>query len=270
MAKIGIPRSLLQRLYVEEKLTAAEIGQQLDCSEQTVRRRLREHGIPIRPRGPGPRCYVSTQWTANLAYAVGLITADGNLSPDGRHITFISADRELHETYKRCLDISNRTCQHAGGHGSAFKTVFSDVVFYRWLLEIGLMPAKSLRLDKIDVPDEYYADFTRGFLDGDGSIIVYLDTYNARKHRNEKYVYWRLYVQLSSGSRPFLVWMQNTLGRLVEVGGYIVASGGVCSLRYAKRDSLRLLRWLYYDTDVPCLERKRARFCDFLEGFRSE
>lgn len=265
MAKIEIPRSLLHRLYVEEGLTTVEIGERWGCSEQTVRRRLTEHDIPIRPRGPRTHGRVSHKWSADLAYAIGLITADGNLSPDGRHITFVSADRELHETYRRCLGISNRTGQHTGGYGSAFKTTFGDVVFYHWLLGIGLMPDKTFRLRRVDVPDEYFADFTRGFLDGDGNINVYLDSYNVRKHRNEKYAYWRLYVRLYSASRPFLEWMQAMLVRLVSAGGTILdrgTSGWV--LQYAKRDSLHLLPWVYYSPGVPCLERKRARFYEYL------
>jgi hypothetical protein len=182
MAKKDIPASLLRRLYIDEELTAAEIGDQLGCSEQTVLRRLVEHRIPIRTRGSQrlarltPK--VSREWSADLAYAVGLITSDGNLSPDGRHITFVSADRELHEIYKRCLGISNKT----GRHGSGFKTTFGDIVFYRWLLEIGLMPRKTFRLKKVNVPDVFFTDFIRGYLDGDGNINTYLDRYNVRKH----------------------------------------------------------------------------------------
>ncbi len=34
------------------------------------------------------------RWNANLAYAVGLIAADGCLSKDGRHIILVSKDIE--------------------------------------------------------------------------------------------------------------------------------------------------------------------------------
>ena len=35
-------------------------------------------------------------------------------------------------------------------------------------------------------------------------------------------------------------------------------------LRYAKTDSIGLLRWMYYASDVPCLNRKRLRAEKFL------
>ena len=37
-------------------------------------------------------------WTPQLAYAVGLLVTDGNLSPDGRHICMRSSDKNLLET----------------------------------------------------------------------------------------------------------------------------------------------------------------------------
>jgi hypothetical protein len=196
-----------------------------------------------------------------MAYIIGLITTDGNLSPDGRHITFVSGDMQLHETFKHCLGISNET----GPHGSAFHTIVSDVTFYRWLLTIGLMPKKTFKMREIKVPDRYFADFVRGYLDGDGNINVYLDKYNVRKHGKKEYAYWRLYVRLYSANRPILEWLQVKITRLMGVKGSIVnPQSGALALQYAKRESLILLARLYHHPNVPCLERKRAQYHDYL------
>lgn len=48
------------------------------------------------------------RWSNELAYAVGLIATDGNLSKDGRHIELTSKDTEQLETFKRCLKLKNR------------------------------------------------------------------------------------------------------------------------------------------------------------------
>jgi len=45
------------------------------------------------------------EWTPKLAYVVGLLVTDGNLSKDGRHITMRSSDRQLLDTFKDCLNI---------------------------------------------------------------------------------------------------------------------------------------------------------------------
>jgi hypothetical protein len=138
---------------------------------------------------------------------------------------------------------------------------------HAWLRSIGLTPAKSLTLGPLAVPDEYFADFFRGCIDGDGSILVYTDRYHAAK--NERYVYQRLYVSLVSASRPFPEWIQMTVGGLLGVSGVIEtkttpARRPVWLLRYAKRDSIRLLHWMYYTPSVPCLARKRAKAEQFM------
>jgi hypothetical protein len=134
-------------------------------------------------------------------------------------------------------------------------------------MQIGLTPRKSLTLGRLAVPDEYFADFLRGCIDGDGTILVYTDSYHAA--RKPAYVYRRLYVSLVSASRPFLGWIQDTVARLLAVRGTINEKPGrhdrpVWVLRYAKRDSLRLLPWLYGEPAGPCLARKRARAEPFI------
>lgn len=111
------------------------------------------------------------------------------------------------------------------------------------------------------MPEAHFADFFRGCVDGDGSIVVYTDHYHAAK--NERYVYERLYVSLVSASRPFLEWIQPTLRRLLGVTGAININRSrgkrsIWALRYAKRESIRVLRWIYYSPTVACLARKRV------------
>lgn len=45
---------LMKRLYVDEGLTAVEVGEKLGCSERTVRTWLKKHGIETRSRGRKP------------------------------------------------------------------------------------------------------------------------------------------------------------------------------------------------------------------------
>ena len=58
--------------------------------------------------GPKPKGAVITSWSHELAYAVGLIVADGCLSKDGRHIDFTSTDIEQIVLFKECLGIKNK------------------------------------------------------------------------------------------------------------------------------------------------------------------
>lgn len=48
---------------------------------------------------------VSCLWTAKLAYVIGLVATDGNLSPSGRHIHFTSKDLELAQLFHSYLGL---------------------------------------------------------------------------------------------------------------------------------------------------------------------
>ena len=54
-----------------------------------------------------PQNKVKIKWSPEFAYAIGLLTTDGNLSPDGRHLNFTSKDKELTELLRDCLGIKN-------------------------------------------------------------------------------------------------------------------------------------------------------------------
>ena len=208
-------------------------------------------------------------WSPNLAYAVGLIATDGNLSGDGRHLSLTSKDRDLLETFRACLNIGAAITPHGSGHGSAgLRVQWGDRHFYDWLVGIGLTPAKGLTLRPLAIPDALFADFARGCIDGDGSVTVYVDTYNTNK--SERYVYERLYVSLVSASHVFLDWMQATIYRVFSLKGSITVRrtegrSPIWRLRYAKSESIELLRRIYYSPTVPCLTRKRAIAEPFLQ-----
>jgi hypothetical protein len=118
------------------------------------------------------------RWTPKFAYAIGLLTTDGNLSLDGRHFDFTSKDVQLVKTFRDCMGLLNVKigAKVSGSSGKTYPRIqFSNVRLYKWLLEIGLMPNKSKKLGAIKIPDEYFFDFLRGHFDGDGSCYSYWD-----------------------------------------------------------------------------------------------
>ena len=193
---------------------------------------------------------VSVIWTTSLAYAVGLIATDGCLSKDGRHIEFTSKDLDLVETFKRCLNLKNRISWKTGGYTKKRypHIQFGSVEIYRGLLEIGLCPKKSKCLAALLIPDEYFFDFLRGCLDGDGCIRTYPDPAYPNAIR--------LYVTFFSASQPYLEWLRFKVANLVNYPGFIVQRTRVWELTYAKRASQSLLKAIYYRKGLPCLQRK--------------
>src|SRR3989344_7195642 len=108
-------------------------------------------------RGPKPKKIIDTKWSANLAYAIGLIATDGCLSNDNLLIDLTSKDREQLENFSKCLGIHFKIGMKWSGQGDKYLRIqFKNRFFYDFLLSIGLTPAKSKTLDKILVPDEYF------------------------------------------------------------------------------------------------------------------
>lgn len=197
---------------------------------------------------------VKTEWSSNLAYAIGLLTTDGNLSKDGRHIDLTSKDREQLENFLRCIKREVKISFKYSGSGRQYLRVqFSDVNFYKFLLNIGLKPKKTMTIGIVRVPLKYFFDFLRGHLDGDGSFFSYFDP-----RWKSSYMF---YTNFSSASKIHINWLRNTLKKLLKIKGYISKSvnSAVYQLRYAKRESLLLLPKLYYNDRVVCLSRKRLK-----------
>lgn len=206
------------------------------------------------------RCKVKTEWNANLAYAIGIITSDGNLSCDGRHINITSKDYEMAETFKSILCLDNKIGKKARGgtrEKKYFVLQFGDINFYEFLLSIGLTAAKSKTLRQVQVPREFFADFLRGCIDGDGTI-------GAFKHPESRWPQIRL--RLASASPLFLNYMLASVREIVGVtGGHIYQQEkkGVGLLSFATADSIKILKFMYYDSSLPALTRKRM----LAEGF---
>lgn len=221
-----------------------------------------------RPRGPyrtkrehGGRTDPWT-WTPDIAYAVGLLATDGNLSPDGRHVSLTSNDREQLETFLKCINRTARIGTTRGGFGTtSMRVQIGDVGLYRWLVSIGLHPRKSLTLGAVAVPDGVFSHFVRGLLDGDGSILDV--TYNGGgKAKGRRYR--TLLVRFVSASPSHIEWLSLRIKASYGVSGAITRTRGIRQLTFAKRESLALLHWIYPDRTVPCLARKRDVWIRFV------
>ena len=98
---------------------------------------------------------IDISWSSNLAYAVGLVTSDGCLSKDGRHIDFTSKDLEQIQNFKSILKIDNKIgLKYRGPDRNRYypRIQFGDVRFYKFLLSIGLSPRKSKTIEKVRIP----------------------------------------------------------------------------------------------------------------------
>lgn len=201
------------------------------------------------------------EWTPELAYAIGLLTTDGNLSKDGRHINLRSSEVNLLNTFKRCLNLKNKIGYTKGQRG--YRVQFGNVQFYNWLLKIGLFPAKTYTIGEIKIPDEYFRDFLRGHLDGDGSITTYMDRYNI--YRGHIYTNQRIFIRFTSASNNHIRWLYGKINQNSGAKGAFIYKPPATpnrvpmwDIKFAKKESIKLLKWIYYKENLPCLKRKRG------------
>jgi len=144
----------------------------------------------------------------------------------------------------------------------------SDARLYRWLLSIGIHPAKSLTLGAIDVPSEFFVAFLRGLLDGDGSI--YRLRHRPTTKAQPQYWYDRLWTYFASASRAHIDWLQTQLRTKYGIAAYVETTvrpnrHPFYRLKLGNTSSVRLLAMLYADPDAPALARKREKWTEYLQ-----
>lgn len=206
-------------------------------------------------RGPQPKSVIDINWRPELAYAVGLLVTDGNLSSDRRHISFVSKDMEQIDNYMKCLGIKSKIGKTFSGYKNkfAYRVQIGNVLFYNFLCSIGLMPAKSKIIGKIKVPDLYFWDYIRGSLDGDGTFHSYWD-----KRWRSSHMFYLIFV---SASEKHILWTRREIAKRLKINGHITKDGRKLTyqLKYAKKDTIAIIKKIYYSPDVVCLSRKRKK-----------
>ncbi len=195
------------------------------------------------------------RWSGNFAYAIGLITTDGYLSKDGRHIDLTSKDLEQIQNFKRILKLKNKIgLKYANKKKDViyYRVQFGNIKLYRFLVSIGLTSNKSKTIKEVKVPDKYFADFLRGCLDGDGYT-----TSGWSKQWPNSFIFYTGFI---SASRNYLEWLCKKIVNLYNINGYIKKAGRTAfSLTYAKQSSLKLVEIMYYSNKVMHLKRKKYK-----------
>jgi hypothetical protein len=150
------------------------------------------------------------------------------------------------------LGINNKIgIKENGRSQKGLQVQFGDVGLYRWLITIGITPRKTHTLGEIKVPDEYFWDYLRGEFDGDGHSHAYWDTR------------WRssvsLYIGFTCASNKHLVWLNETITRLIGVSGNIHNQTRAATLLFSKQKAYPLYLAMYYNDTVAHLARKKKK-----------
>lgn len=231
-------------MYKDGK-TTQEIAEQFGLTSKGVIYILNRRGVNIRERRRvgGRRVNIDffKTWTNEMAYVLGFIYTDGNISNNTLSIS--QNERYILEEIKNAMESTNAISERKNG-----KNVLYTLRIYRKemiedLKRIGLTEGKSRVITFPEVPDEYMPHFIRGVIDGDGWI------------QDRGYV-----MNVTNASESFSKSLHGVFNER-GLNGRITKQGNANRVWVSgKQDVINLADWIYEDYGNLYLRRKRERF----------
>jgi hypothetical protein len=221
--------------------------------------------LEAQKRGKVPQNYFEinesffSKWSPEMAYVLGLLITDGNVSNYGA-VSLSMNEKGLLEKVCEVLDSKHKITPSKHQKG-LFNFHFARVGMLKDLLALGVVPRKSMTARFPAVPEPFLAHFIRGVFDGDGS--VFFDSRSKSCPVRANFV---------SSSKEFIEKLESTLQKLGLPARIIynqrTKNGISYMFRYAHEDSKKLFAVLYKDVQNGLfLERKYNKF---LEGFHRD
>lgn len=195
-------------------------------------------------------------WCPSMAYVLGFWFADGYMRHDKSYrIVFASNDKQILEDINLALQANSPI--RITKRDKAWRLVYHSRHMYEQLGKLGGIKNKSKTIAFPKIPKKYAADFIRGYFDGDGS--VFWQSYKSTKNGK---IYTDLRSNFTSGSLKFLKelmhFLHHELG-LVEKKIGVYNEGRSLKLGYGTKDTIKLLKFMYYPNFPIALQRK-AKF----------
>ncbi len=196
-----------------------------------------------------------------MAYVLGYLYADGSMEDAsylrGKYIRVTSVEKYSIERIKKWLEsghtiVPNRPTSPNGK--TRFTLRIGNHRLYYSLLKFGLHPNKSLTIKFPAIPQEYLADFVRGYFDGDGCVNLW----RSKSVISGLIILRKLSVIFTSGSRFFLEELNKNLKLILNLKQSRVYGGHRSfQLRYGTADSIEMFKFLYSNAEPETyFERK--------------
>ena len=194
--------------------------------------------------------YFSTQ-NANMAYIMGFLAADGNISEKGNRIQsqLSIKDKEQLEMIQNEIGGCEVYEYLSNGYKSCGWHCYSAQI-KKDLAEYGLIPHKTGTLKMpTKLNKQYWKDFIRGYFDGDGSI--YKDGNGFR-------------ISITSANKEILEDINNYfVENGIKSANLLPDHKNVC-IKYRSQASIDIYNLLYYPNCL-CLKRKKEKFISLMK-----
>lgn len=206
-----------------------------------------------------------------MAYVLGFFAADGCItvnSRGGQYFAIQIADLNLLTIIRKVLGSEHKITRrvHLKNKGVFFRLQIGSGEICEDLRELGFAERKTKNMCVPLVPKKYFADFVRGYFDGDGNVWV------GFVHKNKEKSNLTIQTMFTSCSLEFLKQLHKKLFNFGIKGGSIyVSKDKYCRLQLSVSDSLKLYN-IMYNQDIKYglfLERKRKVFDRYIKSKHS-
>lgn len=164
-------------------------------------------------------------------------------------------DKKLLEQIRRAVKSEHKISARSGGGNESilYRLQIGSIEMCDDLRKLGLFERKTKSLAVPNVPDKYFADFARGYFDGDGN--VWIGFLNKKRSR----LSLALKTMFTSCSLDFLNQFHKRLWKFGTEGGSIyVSKGNYSRLQFSSNDSLKIYNFMYNQ----CASREISLFLE--------
>lgn len=212
-------------------------------------------------------------WTSKMAYILGFIYADGSII-DARkssrtcYTSIKINDLDLlkdikeavHSEHKITIRKPQKVIIRGKGYiqAQSYGLRFGSKIMFQDLIEKGVRPRKSLRIQFPQIPLKYLHDFIRGYFDGDGCASLYVPQYKERPVFS---------IIFTSGSKRFLQSLDSIIQTALNISCNITVykNSGAFRLKYQGASAVKVCLFMYGDiTNSIYLKRKYKKFEKYL------
>lgn len=253
---------------VEEKykkgISTCKIGKEYGVTNHTVANALREYGVQIRGAGKiskTDQTLFQTIKTAEEAYTIGLITADGNMTQDENSIfiTLTQGDKYVLELIKEKVfgGTAHLVISHKEDKKPRWTLQAHGKQLCKNIKQYGIFPNKSLLIKELSkaIPEEFYSDYIRGLYDGDG--VCSFSTSHGKQHVRIGYC---------SGSLDFLESYRNFMVQKLDLNKNKIFNTRNCwQVSWSARQDLEnFYSYIYRNNPQIFLGRKKQKLYNYI------
>lgn len=261
----NIERQIIDN-YQNKQMSLTKAGKPFGLSQYMVEKTLKKYGIKKRTyteakqlgrKYPCDDNFFKNQ-NENMAYILGFLAADGNVSKKENLIAIqlLASDKELLEQFRQ-ITKNTRPLEYYTRKETSHEIVSFRVWSKAWkddLNHYGITPQKTFNLiPPTFLNSDYYIDYIRGFFDGDGSIYAV---------KNEIIVR----VQFMCMCKNFIEWLRSILVNQYHIlcnnltTSYTQNNKIYYKFIIGDKKELQKLYHLFYDNKTLYLPRKKEKF----------